>query len=105
MKINQLSDAYASSGVTGPSGSGRSTGSVAAGDRKAAAGGPAQSAVVSISKSLSASAADNSGSPVNLEKVQAIRSEMLSGSYKVNPETIADNLLSSTADLLNLRRV
>ncbi len=68
---------------------------------------PAASVAVTVSPmARSLEAAGSSESPdVDMAKVNAVRSAMAQGSYKVNPEAIADKLLSNAGEMLQRSRI
>lgn len=49
---------------------------------------------------LLASGGPNEGTPMDSAKVEAIKQAISEGRFKINPEKIADGLLSSVRDLL-----
>jgi len=68
---------------------------------------PAASVAVTVSRmARSLEAAGSSATPdVDMAKVNAVRSAMAQGTYKVNPEAIADKLLSNAGEMLQRNRV
>lgn len=106
MKIGQPSDkpvvstpaAAAGSPVAPKAGSGAA---VAAGKKA----GPAGVAVtVSTRAHALERAHQDEAADVNMEKVEAVRSAIEQGTYVVNPEAIADKLLSNAKEMLNRTR-
>lgn len=59
--------------------------------------------VSSLARTMGAARADEAAD-VDMEKVNAVRSAIQSGTYKVNAEAIADKLLSNAQDMLNTNR-
>ena len=100
MKINPLSDAYASSGIASTKADGKSgvssSSSVARTTPATTADAVAPASVsVRLSGSVqSVSALSATGDVYNLDKVQSIRGEIQNGTYRVNPEVIADGLMA-----------
>lgn len=62
-----------------------------------------RSAGVSVSVSSAARdlKADDSNADMDMQKVASVRQAIEDGSYQVNPEAIADKLLSNAQELLN----
>jgi negative regulator of flagellin synthesis FlgM len=85
------------------------SGAVAGALIKPAAAKNTASAGVSVTVSSLARAleADGTGDQpeVDMAKVSAVRQAISDGSYKVNPEVIADKLLSNAQDMLQRSRI
>jgi negative regulator of flagellin synthesis FlgM len=106
MKINPLSDAYASSGIASTKADGKSGVSSSSPVSRAT---PATTAEVTSPASVSVrlsgsvqsvSALAATGEVYNLDKVQSIRGEIENGTYRVNPEVIADGLMAEARMVL-----
>ena len=67
---------------------------------QAAPGSPGKSPVDLSSTARHLSSLENSDNDIDMAKVQQIRDAIASGQLKVNPERIADSLLSSARELL-----
>lgn len=76
----------------------------AAANQASAASSSARSAGVSVTVSTAARALEKTerseGAEVDAEKVSAVRSAIQQGTYVVNPEAIADKLLSNAQEML-----
>jgi negative regulator of flagellin synthesis FlgM len=66
---------------------------------KQAPGTPQPGVTVTLSSTASAG-----GDVFNAEKVAAMKQAIADGSFKVNPEAIADKLLANAAEMLNAGR-
>lgn len=55
---------------------------------------------VNISQSATLMDKDSGDGVVNMDKVREIAQAIRNGQFKVNPEAIADKLISSTSDLM-----
>lgn len=107
MKIGHSSDNSTPVGSTGASGS-----------PKAGAGGGTSAQVTATTNSQSAGVAvtvstlartlaagkRGSASDVDMEKVESVRTAIQQGTYVVNPEAIADKLLSNAQEMLERKR-
>ena len=76
---------------------------------RTSAGKSTQAAGVAVTVSNAARSlkADSTGAPpdVDMDKVNAMRSAIADGSYKVNPEAIADKMLSNAQEMFTRRSV
>lgn len=96
MKINPLSEAYVATSLPTSKPDGKVE---AAGSGKGAA--KAQSLVVSLSNTVQSMANVDSSAPVmNMAKVESVRAEFQNGTFRPNPEVIADRLLEDTRQQL-----
>lgn len=96
MKINPLSEAYAATSLPTSKPESRVE---AAGSGKTPAKG--KSLVVSLSSAVQSMAnVDGVAGVMNMSKVDSVRAEFQNGTFKVNPEVIADRLLEGTRDQL-----
>lgn len=107
MKIGQPSDLPIAS--TPPAASGASSASAKAAQGAAAtASRNASSAGVSVTVSAQvrtlAQADRTESADVDMDKVNAVRSEIEQGTYTVNPEAIADKLLANAKEMLDRTR-
>lgn len=109
MKIESSTpDSYIGSVAGGPQKAAEQRPNVGA-EAAAAAGAAARPAAPGVTVSLSASttqalsgAGSSGGSEVfNTEKVEAMKAAIADGSFKANPEAIADKLLSNAAEMLS----
>lgn len=106
MKINPLSDAYASNGIASTKADGKSGVSSASSVARSTPATTAEAATpASVSVRLSGSvqsvaALAATGDVYNLDKVQSIRGEIQNGTYRVNPELIADGLMAEARMVL-----
>ena len=74
----------------------------ASGAAAAAQQAPAGGVTVTLSSSASQALSSGGGSDVfNSEKVESMKQAIANGSFKVNAEAIADNMLSNAAEMLN----
>jgi len=108
MKVESSPDSYIGSVAGGPQ---KAAAAPAAGAEVAAAAGPAAAAkpqagvTVTLSSTTQAMSAGGSSSDVfNAEKVEAMKQSIASGSFQVNPEAIADKMLSNAAEMLSASR-
>ena len=106
MKIGQHSDnsvSVNSTATNAPAKGGQSASMAAA--APAAATAQAASAGVAVTVSSMARTLEASkrseAADVDMEKVKAVRAAIDQGTYKVNPEAIADKLISSAQEILN----
>jgi len=95
MKINPLSEAYAATSLPTTKTEGKVE---AVGYGKSPA--KVNSLVVSLSNAVQSMAKIDSSAAVNMVKVESIRSEFQKGTFRVNPEVIADRLLGETREQL-----
>jgi negative regulator of flagellin synthesis FlgM len=109
MKVDSSPDSYIGSVAGGPQ---KAAERPTAGAEAAAAGAaakpqPAAGVTVTLSSSTTQalSGAGGAGSDVfNSEKVAAMKAAIADGSFKVNPEAIADKMLSNAAEMLRSSR-
>ncbi len=109
MKVDSSPDSYIGSVAGGPQ---KAAERPTAGAEAAAAGAaakpqPAAGVTVTLSSSTTQalSGAGGAGSDVfNSEKVAAMKASIADGSFKVNPEAIADKMLSNAAEMLSSSR-
>jgi negative regulator of flagellin synthesis FlgM len=109
MKVDSSPDSYIGSVAGGPQ---KAAERPTAGAEAAAAGAaakpqPAAGVTVTLSSSTTQalSGAGGAGSDVfNSEKVAAMKAAIADGSFKVNPEAIADKMLSNAAEMLSSSR-
>lgn len=113
MKIESSPDSYIGSVAGGPQ---KAPPAPAAGAENGAAAGavagasaaakPQAGVTVTLSSASQAmSAVGSTGSDVfNAEKVEAMKLSIADGSFKVNPEAIADKMLSNAAEMLGRAR-
>lgn len=109
MKVDSSPDSYIGSVAGGPQ---KAAERPTAGAEAAAAGAaakpqPAAGVTVTLSSSTTQalSGAGGAGSDVfNSEKVAAMKAAIADGSFKVNPEAIADKMLSNAAEMLSSNR-
>lgn len=98
MKIGNTTD----TAVNGPSGGARTEGtpSVARPPGKASLeGGPEASAKVSLS-TLAGDMMSGTDASFDAEKVARVKQSIEDGSYKINPEAIADKLIANAQEVL-----
>ncbi len=102
MKIGQPSDTSVpvnSTAANAPAKGGQSASTAAA---AASAQAPSAGVAVTVSpmaRTLEASKRSEAAD-VDMEKVKSVRAAIAQGTYKVNPEAIADKLISSAQELL-----
>jgi negative regulator of flagellin synthesis FlgM len=108
MKVESSPDSYIGSVAGGPQ---KAAAAPTAGAEAAAAAAPAAAAkpqagvTVTLSPTSQAMSAGGSSSDVfNAEKVEAMKQAIASGSFQVNPEAIADKMLSNAAEMLSASR-
>jgi negative regulator of flagellin synthesis FlgM len=109
MKVDSSPDSYIGSVAGGPQ---KAAERPTAGAEAAAAGAaakpqPAAGVTVTLSSSTTQalSGAGGASSDVfNSEKVAAMKAAIADGSFKVNPEAIADKMLSNAAEMLSSSR-
>jgi negative regulator of flagellin synthesis FlgM len=110
MKIESSPDSYIGSVAGGPH---KAASTPAAGSENPAAAGAAAAAakpqagvtVTLSSASQALSSASGAGSDVfNAQKVEAMKLSIADGSFKVNPEAIADKMLSNAAEMMGNAR-
>lgn len=96
MKIGQLSDSHIAAGspVAPKASSFSSAGSESVSTRGV------QSSVASVTRSAGRAVGDASGD-VDNAKVERMRAAIGNGTFTVNPEAIADKLLSNAQEMLN----
>ncbi|WP_090142500.1 flagellar biosynthesis anti-sigma factor FlgM [Limnohabitans sp. DM1] len=96
MKIPPLSDAYATSSL--PTSKTESKVEVAGSGKTPA---ETQSLVVSLSRAAQSMAyVDGLVGVVNMTKVESVRAELQNGTFRINPEVIADRLLAGISEQL-----
>lgn len=112
MKIESSPDSYIGSVAGGPQ---KAPSAPAAGGENAAAGAVAGAAaavkpqagvtVTLSSASQAMSSANGTGGEVfNAQKVEAMKLSIANGNFQVNPEAIADKMLSNAAEMLGNAR-
>jgi negative regulator of flagellin synthesis FlgM len=107
MKISQSSDNPVPVGAGGPpvpAKGGQNTASTA--NANATQGSRSAGVAVTVStlaRTLAASRSDETAD-VDTEKVDSVRAAIQDGTYKVNPEAIADKLLANAQEMLNRTR-
>lgn len=108
MKVESSPDSYIGSVAGGPQ---KAAAAPAAGAEVAAAAGPAAATkpqagvTVTLSSTTQAMSAGGSSSDVfNAEKVEAMKQSIANGTFQVNPEAIADKMLSNAAEMLSASR-
>ena len=107
MKVDSSPDSYIGSVAGGPQKAAeRPTAGAEAAAAAGAAAKPQPSAGVTVTLSSSTtqalSGAGGASSDVfNSEKVEAMKAAIADGSFKVNPEAIADKMLSNAAEMLS----
>jgi negative regulator of flagellin synthesis FlgM len=108
MKIESSPDSYIGSVAGGPH---KAASPPAAGSENPAAAGaaaakPQAGVTVTLSSASQAlSSASGAGSDVfNAQKVEAMKLSIADGSFKVNPEAIADKMLSNAAEMMGNAR-
>jgi negative regulator of flagellin synthesis FlgM len=96
MKIGQSPDSRPAVGTAGlsKSGQGASTSAVSA---KATVSSGVPVTVSGLAQEVRVS----SGGDIDTAKVEQVRAAIANGTYKVNPEAIADKLLSNAKEMLN----
>lgn len=110
MKISQTPDPLISLGTGTPSGPAKpGTGAAAPATPSATAPKAAVAAGVAVSVSSLARSLEAAGrsdpSVVDTAKVAAVKAAIQNGTYRVNPEAIADRLLANAQEMLDRRRV
>jgi anti-sigma28 factor (negative regulator of flagellin synthesis) len=96
MKITPLSEAYAASSL--PTGIPEGKVEVTGGSKTPAI---SKSWVVSLSSAVQSMAhVDGLAGVMNMAKVDSVRAEFEKGTFRVNPEVIADRLLAGTREQL-----
>ena len=112
MKIESSPDSYIGSVAGGPQ---KAASAPAAGSENAAAGAVAGAAAAaksqagitvtlsSASQAMS-SASGTGGEVFNAQKVEAMKLSIANGTFQVNPEAIADKMLSNAAEMLGNAR-
>jgi negative regulator of flagellin synthesis FlgM len=107
MKIGQPSDLPIASTPSAASGAASASAKAAQG-AAATASHNASSASVSVTVSAQvrtlAQADRSESADVDMDKVNAVRSEIEQGTYVVNPEVIADKLLANAKEMLDRTR-
>ncbi|MFZ4625039.1 MAG: flagellar biosynthesis anti-sigma factor FlgM [Rhodoferax sp.] len=68
---------------------------------------PSAGVAVTVSNATRSLKADGTGAPpdIDMAKVSAMRSAIANGTFKVNPEAIADKMLSNAGEMLQRSRV
>lgn len=56
-----------------------------------------------LATALSGAEQTNEGAPINQARINEIKAAISSGSFKINPEAIADSLINTAKDLVNAR--
>lgn len=100
MKVDSSADSYIGSVAGGPQKAATQPGVAVEAAAKPAAGAPQPGVTVTLSSASGATG----GEVFNAEKVEAMKQAIASGTFKVNPEAIADKLLSNAAEMLNAGR-
>lgn len=101
MKVDSSSaDSYIGSVAGGPQKVAAQPATPVEGVGKQAPGTPQPGVTVTLSSTASA----GGGDVFNAEKVAAMKQAIADGSFKVNPEAIADKLLANAAEMLNAGR-
>ena len=106
MKVDSSPDSYIGSVAGGPQKAAERppAGAEAAAASTAAAKPQAGSGVtvtLSSAASQAISGTEGSSDVFNTEKVEAMKAAIADGSFKVNPEAIADKMLSNAAEMLS----
>ena len=105
MKVDSSPDSYIGSVAGGPQKAAeRPTAGAEAAAAAGAAAKPQASAGVTVTLSSTATQAISGGGSsdvFNAEKVEAMKASIADGSFKVNPEAIADKMLSNAAEMLS----
>lgn len=73
-------------------------------DKAGSAPSPADSVKISPQSQALASQIAGSGPVFDTTKVQEIKAAIADGTFKVNPERIADGLIDTVKDLINTRK-
>jgi negative regulator of flagellin synthesis FlgM len=100
MKVDSSSDSYIGSVAGGPQKVATQPAAPVEGAAKQAPSTPQPGVTVTLSSTSNA----GGGDVFNAEKVEAMKQAIASGTFKVNPEAIADKLLSNAAEMLNAGR-
>ncbi|MFP8834696.1 flagellar biosynthesis anti-sigma factor FlgM [Hydrogenophaga sp. XSHU_21] len=100
MKVDSSADSYIGSVAGGPQKAATQPSAAVEAAAKPAAGAPQPGVTVTLSSASGAAG----GEVFNAEKVEAMKQAIASGTFKVNPEAIADKLLSNAAEMLNAGR-
>lgn len=101
MKVDSSSaDSYIGSVAGGPQKVAPQPAAPVEGAGKQAPGTPQPGVTVTLSSTASV----GGGDVFNAEKVAAMKQAIADGSFKVNPEAIADKLLANAAEMLNAGR-
>jgi len=102
MKVDSSSaDSYIGSVAGGPH---KAAAQPAAAVEGAAKGASAPQPGVTLTLSANAQVGEAGGEVFNAEKVEAMKQAIASGTFQVNPDAIADKLLSNAAEMLNAAR-
>lgn len=104
MKIGKPSDIAA---VSTTSAAAQATASQAGARAASARGRTAEAGVgvtVSVRSRSLAQAGLSTGSDIDMSKVEAVRAAIEQGTFKINPEVIADKLLANAKEMLGRRR-
>jgi negative regulator of flagellin synthesis FlgM len=111
MKIESSPDSYIGSVAGGPqkAASAPAAGSEAAGAAVAGAASAAQpqagvTVTLSSASQAMSSAGGAGGEVFNAQKVEAMKLAIANGTFQVNPEAIADKMLSNAAEMLGSTR-
>lgn len=112
MKIESSPDSYIGSVAGGPQkaastpAAGAENGAAAGAVAGAAAAKPQAGVTVTLSSASQAlsSVSGTGGDVFNAQKVEAMKLSIADGSFKVNPEAIADKMLSNAAEMLGNAR-
>ena len=103
MKVDSsAADSYIGSVAGGPQKAAPQPVAAAEAAAKPAGGAPQPGVTVTLSSSANVGA--GGGEEFNAEKVAAMKQAIADGSFKVNPEAIADKLLANAAEMLNAGR-
>ncbi|MBX3609708.1 MAG: flagellar biosynthesis anti-sigma factor FlgM [Hydrogenophaga sp.] len=104
MKVDSsASDSYIGSVAGGPQKAAPQPVAAAEAAAKPAGGSPQPGVTVTLSSSANVGSSGG-GEEFNAEKVAAMKQAIADGSFKVNPEAIADKLLANAAEMLNAGR-
>lgn len=101
MKIGKPSEIAASTPAATQAGASRVGGRAAAGPSGRARNDAAAPAGVTVSvRSHALAQIDATGNDIDMSKVEAVRAAIQQGTFKINPEVIADKLLANARDML-----
>ena len=106
MKIGQTPDALAAkAAATAPKAAAQAAAEAQAAPAQARSAGAAQTASVAVSVSpVLQKTVRNASGDVDMAKVNAVRQAIKDGTFKINPEAIADRMLDNAAEMLRLTR-